>query len=278
MSVLSMITRAAEASASLALVESQKITSVLLSVASALRENTSAILAANMCDLNRMDKSDPKYDRLKLTEERIVSIAADMESVSQLPSPLGKVLSETVRPNGISIKKVSVPFGVVGVIYEARPNVTADVFSLCLRSGNAAILKGGSDADSTNNKIVEIIHSVLKDYNIDTAVCTLLPSSREATSLLLGAVGKVDVIIPRGSGALINFVRENSKVPVIETGAGICHTYFDIDGDLLKGARIINNAKTRRVSVCNALDTLIVHSARVPDLPELCKLLKDSNV
>lgn len=278
MSVLSMISKAAEVSAGLALADDRKISSVLQSVAAALRRGIPQILEANELDLNRMEKSDPKYDRLRLTSERIVSIADDMESVSKLASPLGKVLSEVVRPNGMVIKKISVPFGVVGVIYEARPNVTADVFSLCLRSGNVCLLKGGSDADSTNRKIVEIIHSVLKEYDIDPAVCMLLPSSREATAQLLGAVGKVDVIIPRGSSALINFVRENSKVPVIETGAGICHTYFDKEGDLSKGIQIINNAKTRRVSVCNALDTLVVHSSRLSDLPELCKMLKESNV
>ena len=182
-----------------------------------------------------------------------------MENVSTLPSPLNKVLSETTRPNGMVIRKVTVPFGVIGVIYEARPNVTFDVFSLCFRSGNVCVLKGGSDADFSNRALVRIIHSVLERQGINPAVCTLLPPDREATAELLGAVGLVDLIIPRGSSSLIHFVREHAKVPVIETGAGICHTYFDRSGDKGKGREIVNNAKTRRVSVCNALDCLIIH-------------------
>lgn len=225
-----------------------------------------------------MCPDNPKYDRLKLTPERINSIASDMENVAGLPSPLGEVISETVRPNGMKITKISVPFGVVGVIYEARPNVTADVFSLCFRSGNVCVLKGGSDADDSSRAIVSAIHEVLMKHGIDPAVCTLLPADREATAELLGAVGLVDLIIPRGSSSLINFVRENARIPVIETGAGICHTYFDKDGDLAKGAAIVNNAKTRRVSVCNALDCLIIHEDRLTDLPHICAQLSESNV
>ena len=225
-----------------------------------------------------MDPMNPKYDRLKLTEERLAGIAEDMKNVASLPSPLRRLLSETVRPNGMVIRKVAVPFGVVGVIYEARPNVTFDVFSLCFKSGNACVLKGGSDADSSNRALVAIIHDVLSEQGVDPAVCTLLPSDREATTELLNAVGLVDLIIPRGSSSLINFVRNHARVPVIETGAGICHTYFDKDGDKEKGREIVNNAKTRRVSVCNALDCLIVHRDRLGDLPYLCGKLSDSNV
>lgn len=270
--------KAAEATVSLQMVSDSQVSEILRDVAAGLRAATGDILAANAQDLARMNPDNPKYDRLKLTPERIDGIASDMENVAGLPSPLGKVLSETVRPNGMTIRKVSVPFGVVGVIYEARPNVTADVFSLCFRSGNVCVLKGGSDADDSSRAIVAVIHKVLSAHRIDTAVCTLLPADREATAELLGAVGVVDVIIPRGSSALINYVRENARIPVIETGAGICHTYFDKAGDVVKGAAIVNNAKTRRVSVCNALDCLVVHQDRLADLPSICADLAASNV
>ena len=198
-----MLKKAAEATISLQMISDSQVSDVLLEVASGLRAATDDILAANALDLARMDPGNPKYDRLKLTPERIDGIASDMENVAGLPSPLGKVLSETMRPNGMTIRKVTVPFGVVGVIYEARPNVTADVFSLCFRSGNVCVLKGGSDADDSSRAIVSVIHKVLARQGIDTAVCTLLPADREATAELLGAVGMVDVIIPRGSSALI---------------------------------------------------------------------------
>ena len=254
------------------------VAQILCDVASALRMSADEILEANAADLSRMSPDNPKYDRLKLTAERIDGIASDMENVASLPSPLGRVLDQVHRPNGMKISKTTVPFGVVGVIYEARPNVTADVFSLCLRSGNVCVLKGGSDADSSSRAIVAVIHSVLENHGVDKAVCTLLPADREATAALLGAVGLVDVIIPRGSSSLINYVRENARIPVIETGAGICHTYFDKAGDVAKGAAIVNNAKTRRVSVCNALDCLVMHQDRLSDLPELCRKLSESNV
>ena len=270
--------KAAEATVSLQMVSDSQVSEVLRDVAAGLRAATGDILVANSRDLARMNTDNPKYDRLKLTPERIDGIASDMENVAGLPSPLGKVLSEVVRPNGMAIRKVTVPFGVVGVIYEARPNVTADVFSLCFRSGNVCVLKGGSDADDSSRAIVSVIHKVLAAYGIDTAVCTLLPADREATAELLGAVGLVDVIIPRGSSALINYVRENARIPVIETGAGICHTYFDKAGDVAKGAAIVNNAKTRRVSVCNALDCLVIHEERLGDLPAICADLAASNV
>jgi glutamate-5-semialdehyde dehydrogenase len=198
--------------------------------------------------------------------------------VASLPSPLGKLLSETTRPNGLRIQKITVPFGVIGIIYEARPNVTFDVFALCLKSGNACVLKGGSDAHDSNNAIVKVIRDVLIKHGLDENILSLLPADREATAELLHAHGLVDLIIPRGSQSLIDFVRQNSSIPVIETGAGICHTYFDQSGDTNKGKAIINNAKTRRPSVCNALDCLIVHKNRLIELPDLTELLPQSNV
>ncbi len=266
------------ASRQMTLLDDATINQVLNAVADAAVAETAYILAENEKDLARMDKNDPKYDRLMLTAERIQGIAADMRNIATLPSPLGRLLSETIRPNGMKLRKVSVPFGVIGIIYEARPNVSFDVFSLCFKSGSACVLKGGSDADCSNRAIVQVIHGVLKQFGIDTCVATLLPPDREATAALLHANGYVDLLIPRGSSGLINFVRENATIPVIETGAGICHTYFDEYGDAGKAAAIIHNAKTRRVSVCNALDCLILHESRLHDLPSICRKLADSQV
>ena len=278
MSIEKLLRETAVAAKQLVALPDEQVVKILRQVADALDAHQAEVLAANAEDLQRMDPANPKYDRLKLTADRVAAIANDMRNVASLPSPLGRVLQETVRPNGMVIKKISVPFGVIGVIYEARPNVTFDVFSLCFRSGNACVLKGGSDADSSNRALVKIIRSVLMERGIDPAVCTLLPPEREATEELLNAVGWVDLIIPRGSGALIRFVRDHARVPVIETGAGICHTYFDQAGDVEKGRAIVNNAKTRRVSVCNALDCLIIHRARLADLPALCERLADHKV
>jgi glutamate-5-semialdehyde dehydrogenase len=267
-----------KASQSLAFVNDKTIHDVLLAVADAAQTNASKILSANKKDLDLMDKTNPKYDRLKLTEERINGIAADIRTVASLPSPLGRILKETTRPNGMKIHKVSVAIGVIGIIYESRPNVSFDVFSLCFKSGNACILKGSHDAHQSNTAIVSVIHDVLKNFNLDSAICTLLPAEREATAELMTATNYIDLIIPRGSSNLIQYVRDHTKIPTIETGAGICHTYFDVDGDVAKGAEIINNAKTRRVSVCNAMDCLIIHEKRLPDLPILCNKLSESNV
>ena len=278
MSIEKLLRETAVAAKQLVALPDEQVVKILRQVADALDAHQAEVLAANAEDLQRMDPANPKYDRLKLTADRVAAIANDMRNVASLPSPLGRVLQETVRPNGMVIKKISVPFGVIGVIYEARPNVTFDVFSLCFRSGNACVLKGGSDADSSNRALVKIIRSVLMEQGVDPAVCTLLPPEREATEELLNAVGWVDLIIPRGSGALIRFVRDHARVPVIETGAGICHTYFDQAGDVEKGRAIVNNAKTRRVSVCNALDCLIIHRARLADLPALCERLADHKV
>ena len=270
--------RVQAASRSLLMLETEMINEILQAVANEAVAQTDYILEENAKDLARMDSADPKYDRLKLTEARIADIAADMRKVATLPSPLGKVLKHHVLPNGMELQRISVPFGVIGVIYEARPNVSFDVFSLCLKSGNACVLKGGSDADCSNRAIVQIIHHMLCHYGVDPHVVELLPATREATAELLHAVGYVDLIIPRGSSNLINYVRANATIPVIETGAGICHAYFDKAGDLPMGTAIINNAKTRRVSVCNALDCLVVHADRLQDLPELCRPLAESNV
>lgn len=270
---------AAKASArELTLLNDETINRILIAVADAIMEQAPFILAENEKDLARMDEHDPKYDRLQLTEERLKAMAADIKNVATLPSPLGKVLRETVRPNGMKLTKKSVPFGVIGVIYEARPNVTLDVFSLCLKSGNACILKGGKDAQESNNVLVSIIHSILRKFKINPHIVELLPPNKEATTALLTATHFVDLIIPRGSGNLINFVRENARIPVIETGAGICHTYFDEFGDVQKGAAIIHNAKTRRVSVCNALDCVIIHEKRLSELPALCQKLAEKKV
>ena len=272
------ILNAAAAVGSIVSLSDEKINDVLNDTADALLEAKDVVLKANQEDLVRMDESNPKYDRLKLTPERIDGIAGDMKQVAMLSSPLNKTLHETVRPNGMNIRKISVSFGVIGIIYEARPNVTFDVFSLCVKSGNVCLLKGGSDAESSNRALVSIIHDVLRKHNINQDICILLPPGRDATTALLQATGYVDLIIPRGSSSLIDYVRENSRVPVIETGAGICHTYFDKDGDKEKGREIVNNAKTRRVSVCNALDCLVIHRDRLSDLPYICSMLSESNV
>lgn len=218
------------ASRELALLSDDTINQILNAVADAAIAETPFILSENEKDLARMDKSNPKYDRLKLTEERLKGIAADTRNVATLPSPLGRILKETSRPNGMKLTKVSVPFGVIGIIYEARPNVSFDVFSLCLKSGNTCILKGGSDADDSNRAIISVIHKVLEKFHVNPHMVELLPADREATAALLNAVGYVDLIIPRGSSNLINFVRENARIPVIETGAGICHTYLMSSG------------------------------------------------
>ena len=269
---------AKKASRRLALISDEKRNEVLNAVADAIKASEAALLEANADDLSRMEPSNPLYDRLQLTPKRLEDIAGDMRHVAQLPSPLGIISKEKTLANGLHLRRISVPFGVIGMVFEARPNVAFDVFSLCFKSGNACVLKGGKDADTSNQAIIALIHKVLADYGIDTGVVQLLPATHEATAEMLSAVGYIDVCIPRGGRKLIDFVRDNAKVPVIETGAGVVHAYFDKDGDLDKGKRIINNAKTRRVSVCNALDCLIIHKDRIADLPELIAPLAASNV
>lgn len=267
-----------EASKTLALITDDKRNKILNAVADAIEENKDSILAANKSDLDKAGKDYAFYDRLLLTPERLDDIAADMRHVATLPSPLGKVLKDKTLDNGLHLKRVSVPFGVIGMIFEARPNVTFDVFSLCFKSGNAALLKGGKEADGTNRAEVELIHDVLKANGVDPSVVELLPATHEATGALLTAVGYVDLCIPRGSKRLISFVRDTAKVPVIETGAGVVHCYFDETGDLVKGQRIVDNAKTRRCTVCNALDCLLINVNRLKDLPQLVAPLAGKDV
>lgn len=263
------------ASRSLTLIPDSRRDEILLAVADAIAGNEAILLEANAKDLSRMEKSNPLYDRLQLTHDRLDGIASDMRHVAALPSPLGKVLKDKVLDNGLHLRRVSVPFGVIGMVFEARPNVAFDVFSLCFKSGNACVLKGGRDADDSNRAIVSLIHGILREFDVDPNVVALLPATHEATAEMLNAVGYVDVCIPRGGRRLIDFVRDNAKVPVIETGAGVVHAYFDKSGDLEKGKRIINNAKTRRVSVCNALDCLLVHKDRADELDALLAPMKD---
>lgn len=244
---------------------------VLHAVADAIKHDTDTLLEANAADLSRMEKSNPLYDRLLLTPSRLNNIASDMRHVACLPSPLGHITCERTLDNGLHLRRVSVPFGVIGVIYEARPNVTFDVFALCLKSGNACILKGGKDADDSNKAAVRLIKDVLEKHGITPDIINLMPATHEATHEMLNAVGYVDLCIPRGGKRLIEFVRDNARIPVIETGAGVVHAYFDKYGDLEMGKAIVNNAKTRRVSVCNALDCLLIHKDRLPDLKALCQ-------
>ena len=258
--------------------EHEQVDFMLSNLANQLERNYNQLLAANRMDLDLMSQSDPKYDRLKLTFERIQGIANDIRNVSKLPSPIGNVLEHDVRPNGLDISKISTSIGVVGVVYESRPNVTFDVFSLCLKSGNACVLKGGSDANYSNQAAVEMIKNNLVQFNMNPDLITLLPPDKESTIALLNARDYVDVVIPRGSKSLIDFVRDNAKIPVIETGAGVVHIFYDRTGSRENASAIINNAKTRRVSVCNALDCLIVHSARLLDLSILFNPLADAHI
>ena len=273
-----MFENAKAASRELALIDDQRKSSLLNQLADAILEAKDAILEANALDLARMDRSNPLYDRLLLDEKRLAGIASDMRHVAALPTPLGKTLLERTLDNGLHLRRVSVPFGVIGIIYEARPNVSFDVFSLCFKSGNACVLKGGRDADDSNKAIVALIHDILVQQGFNPDVVQLLTATHEATGEMLNAVGYIDLCIPRGGKRLIEFVRDNARVPVIETGAGVVNTYFDVDADLGIGKLIVNNAKTRRVSVCNALDCLIVHESRLKDLSELIAPLIISNV
>lgn len=262
----------------LASLSTVQVQNVLDELIHQLQENIPAILSANAEDLAKMDSSDPRYDRLLLSEARIAGIMEEIQQVKALPNPLGKLLEEQTLANGLHLQKKTVPLGVLGIIYESRPNVTIDVFTLAIKSGNALVLKGGSDAHASNTVLVQLIRQALEKNGLPKEAICLLPADRTATHALLQALGYVDVIIPRGSQNLIEYVRSNSKVPVIETGAGIVHTYFDKSGDTEKGAAIIFNAKTRRPSVCNSLDCLIIHQERLMDLQYLLKPVLDASV
>ncbi len=267
--ITSALAKTKTSGTALALVPGKTVNAVLNDLARALITNEKKILAANAKDLRRMKEDDPRFDRLALSPARIKSIADDLQTVAALPSPLRRILEERTRPNGLQLTKVSVPLGVIGIIYEARPNVTVDVFSLCFKSGNACVLKGGSDAEDSNRAVVAIIHGVLKKHHIDPSVLLLLPPDRRSVAAMMTAHGLIDVLIPRGSQALIDFIRKNARIPVIETGAGIVHTYVDKSADIKKASQIVYNAKTRRCSVCNALDTLIIHQGILKKLPEI---------
>lgn len=266
------------ASKSLALLSDEQRNVILNAVADAIISNKARILKANAEDLAKMSKENPLYDRLQLTDARLEGIASDMRNVATLPTPLGHITKQKTLPNGLRLCRVSVPFGVIGMIYEARPNVTFDVFSLCFKSGNACVLKGGKDADESNREEVALIHEILEKNGVSKDVVALLPATHEATGEMLNAVGYVDLCIPRGGRKLIDFVRDTARIPVIETGAGVVNTYFDKDGDLEMGKAIVNNAKTRRVSVCNALDCLLIHEGRLNDLPALCEKMAEKHV
>ena len=270
--------RVKKASKSLAVLSDEQRNEILQAVADAIVSQKERILKANSEDLTKMDKANPLYDRLQLTEKRLEDIAGDMRNVATLPTPLGHITKQKTLPNGLRLCRVSVPFGVIGMIYEARPNVTFDVFSLCFKSGNACVLKGGKDADASNRESVALIHEVLERFGISPDVVALLPATHEATGEMLNAVGYVDLCIPRGGRRLIDFVRDTARIPVIETGAGVVNTYFDKDGDLEMGKKIINNAKTRRVSVCNALDCLLIHIDRLDSLSSLVEPMAEKNV
>ncbi len=273
MNIIDKIRKTKKVSYSLPLLSEKKRNEVLQSIADQLRISCAAILNANGKDLVSMSKSNPMYDRLLLTEARVNAMANDIESVITINSPIGNQLAQKIMTNGLRIEKIVVPLGVIAVIYEARPNVTIDVFTLCFKTGNACVLKGGKEAFHSNQILTEIIQQALLEHKIDPNIVILLPPNREDLLILLHSTGLIDVCIPRGGQSLINFVRENARIPVIETGAGIVHTYFDLSGDLTKGRLIIHNAKTRRVSVCNALDCLIIHQGRLNELFQLVELL-----
>lgn len=262
-----------EAARELTHCDAAKIRSVLESLANRIGVEEKEILQANLSDLSRMPESDPKYDRLALNHQRLAEIANDLRSVAALPSPVGEILEQKILDNGLELSKVRVPMGVIAVIFESRPNVTFDVFALCLKTLNACVLKGSSDAHDTNQVVVKMMHDILLEHGINPAVVFLAPPQREYLPYILQATDAIDLAIPRGSKGLIDFVRDNARVPVIETGAGIVHTYVDSSADKAKAKAIITNAKVRRPAVCNTLDTLILHRDLLPSLPSMMQSL-----
>lgn len=255
---------AARATSAIKALDSERKSAILRQLATAVLREGDRILTENKRDLDRMDPQDPKYDRLLLSAERLQGLADGIVAVSELPDPTGQLLSSRVLPNGLRVEKKTVALGVVGVIYESRPNVTLDVAALCIQSGNVCLLRGGSDALYTNEVLVGIIQSVLEGFGVDKDIVQLLPTDRKFVPELLTATRYVDILIPRGSQSLIDFVRDHAKVPVIETGAGVCHTYVEQTADIDKAARIVHNAKTSRPSVCNALDTVLLDRQIAP--------------
>lgn len=269
------LVKARAASRDLALCHDRVIRTVLNTLADETLATSEAILAANRSDLSRMSENDPKYDRLLLDPERLAAIAEDLRAVAALPSPVGEVLEERQLESGLELTKVRVPMGVIAVIFESRPNVTFDVAALCLKTRNACVLKGSSDAHDTNQVVVDLIHRVLSGAGLNPDAVFLAPPEREWLGHILQAVDLIDLAIPRGSKGLIDFVRDNARIPVIETGAGIVHTYVDASANLVRAKAIVTNAKARRVSVCNALDTLIIHRDLLSELPRLLAELGD---
>ncbi|MCH5225390.1 MAG: glutamate-5-semialdehyde dehydrogenase [Muribaculaceae bacterium] len=273
-----LVAKVRETTGKLASLSDDQRNKVIIRLAELLSQNHSDIFKANKLDLEKMDETNPLYDRLRLTDSRLDAIQDSLRYIASLPSPVGEIIEKRRLPNGIELEKRRVPFGVIGIIYEARPNVTVDVFALCFKSGNASILKGGSDAANSNEAIMKIIRKALEESGLSEFSCILLPSSHQATENLLNAVGLVDLCIPRGGKSLINFVRDNARIPVIETGAGVVHTFFDREGNPEIARKVIENGKTRRVSVCNALDSLLVDKARLMDLPILIHPLAEKHV
>lgn len=278
MNLTQLFAQAKEAARKVAALTNEERNQVLCDVAAAIEQQMPGLLQANKADLDRMNPASPLHDRLMLTQERLLTIASDIRHVATLPSPLDITVESRTMPNGLRLRRISVPFGVIGVVYEARPNVTFDVFSLCLKSGNACVLKGGKDAEESNKAITALIHGVLHMHGIPEAAATLLPATHETTARMLEATGYIDVCIPRGGKRLIEFVRDTARIPVIETGAGVVHAYVAPSANLDMAARIIANAKTRRVSVCNALDTLLVHKSLLGNLQALLSPLAGKKV
>ena len=278
MDLSNVLKKVRAASRELNLIDDKIINQALLKVALLIIKSKKEILQENAKDLRKISKDDPVYDRILLNGERIEGIANSLKLIAKYKSPIGKTLEERKLENGLNLKKVSVPFGVIGIIFEARPNVVVDVFALCFKSKNACVLKGGSSSENSNKVFIKIIQKVLKSSLGNADIAVILPNDREIVGQFLKANKYVDVIIPRGGKGLIDFVRENSSIPVIETGAGVVHTYVDEFGDINKAAKIVFNAKISRPSVCNALDTLIIHQKKLKDLGTICERMADKKV